>query len=66
MPSNPVPNLSQRDLKHLKKLLDGYARHIASEQARAAQIIRLIALWVDEDIDPAEKLFIPPTTLTRD
>lgn len=62
MPTNQVPNLSQRDLKQLKKLLNDYARHIASEQALAGQVISLIAMWVDEDIDPVEKFHIPPTT----
>ena len=62
MPSNPVPNLSQRDLKQLRKLLYGYAEHIAAEQGLAAQTIRMIAMWVNDDIDPVERFHIPPTT----
>jgi hypothetical protein len=51
MPSTPVPNLTQAKLKQLAKLLSEYAKHIEGEQPLAAQIIRLVFKWVDEDIE---------------
>jgi hypothetical protein len=51
MPSNPVPNLSQAKLKQLAHLLSEYAKHIEGEQPLAAQIIRIVYKWVDDDID---------------
>ena len=51
VPSNPIPNLSQQQLKILAKLLSAYAKHIEAEQPLAAQIIRMIYKWVDDDIE---------------
>ena len=52
MPSNPVPNLSQTDLKKLAKLLEQYELHIYGAQPLAAQIVATVSEWVRADIDP--------------
>lgn len=54
MPSNPVPNLSQRDLKQLHKLLHFYRKRIDAEQPLAGDIIGQVADWVRDDIDPPD------------
>ena len=50
MPSNPTPNLSQSDLKKLLNLLLVYAKHIATEQPLAAQVINMVCDWIKDDI----------------
>jgi len=51
MPSNLVPPPSQAQLKQLHKLLKLYAAHIWGDQPLAADIIRVVLTWIQDDIE---------------